>query len=134
MRRSLFSFRCDAQSRLEWESVVVLVSLGRWLTDGRSAIALALAEEPDRAGCDLVAGPVLAVVPGPDARVLAAIAGVAAQLAFDKDLLTFLQGLVQGLGEVALAGDPKPGGQLSVLTVERLLPPDYCGWSRDLAG
>ena len=75
---SPFSFRFDAQSWLDWESVVVLVSLGRRLADGRSAIALALAEELDRAGRDLVAGPVLPVVPLPDARVLAAVAGIAA--------------------------------------------------------
>ena len=55
-------FRCNARSRLEWESGVVLISLGRWLTYECSTIALALAQELDGAGLDLKAGLALAVV------------------------------------------------------------------------
>ena len=39
---------------------------GVWLADGRSPVALAAAQELDRAGRDLVAGPVLTVVSLPD--------------------------------------------------------------------
>ena len=50
----------------------LLVAVGRRLTHRRAAVALAATQELDRAGRHLEAGPVLAVVPLPDARVLAA--------------------------------------------------------------
>ena len=76
--------------RLEWKQIVILPA-GWRLTNRRTAIALAAAQELDRAGRHLVAGPVLAVVPGPDAWVLAAVAGIAAQLALDEHLRALLQ-------------------------------------------
>jgi len=67
-------------------------------------------------------GPVLAVVSGPDARVLAAVAGIAAELALDEDLRALLQVLVHRIGQLAPCGDAEPGRQLPVLAVERLFP------------
>jgi hypothetical protein len=78
------------QSRPGWEQIVIPPARGR-LTNRRTAVFLAAAEELHGLGGDLVAGPVLAGIPGlvlhlPDARVLAAVAGVAAQLALDEQL------------------------------------------------
>jgi hypothetical protein len=65
-----FSCRAAKRSRLERQAVAALVALRRRLADGRSPIALALAEKPHGAGRHLVAGAVLAVVPLPDADIL----------------------------------------------------------------
>jgi hypothetical protein len=56
---------------------------------------------------------VLAIVPGPDARVLAAVAGLTAQLALDKDLLALVQVLVAGFRQLAppLSDSFHPVGQ-----------------------
>src|SRR5690606_431880 len=83
---------------------IVLEPFGRCLTHGHAtavAVAVALAQELDSAGGQLVAGPVLAVVSGPDARHLHPVARLTAQLALDVHLHALRQVLVDGFRQLA---------------------------------
>lgn len=121
-RFGFWPHKAYARSVAALEIHIVILPAGRRLTHRRTAVALALAQELYGAGRHLLAGPVLAVVPRPDARVLAAVLGLAAQLALHKDLLAFVQQLVGGVchpnavASSSLPGDPIARKSTKILT------------------